>query len=335
MLHGGELLKAAKEYGIEPFKWLDLSTGINPNGYFIKDLPQSCFHRLPDPSELSDLEAIARETYAVPQGVGLIAAAGSEALIQSIPQIFPTMKVAILSPTFSSHEAAWRRYGHEVTLIENLNDVGEATIVVVVNPNNPDGSIIQPKVFRKLAESLKAKGGALVVDEAFADCSPKMSYVPLHDNGSVIVLRSIGKFYGLAGLRLGFAVGPERYLDRLRGLMGDWAVSGPAIELGQKALRDKEWATKTYQLLELQSKLHKAVFERLSIKVVGGTLLFNLIEVEDARTLHHELAKRAIWTRRFDYNPNWLRIGLCKSQSDLKQFEALLKDALEAQMVVA
>ncbi len=335
MLHGGELIKAAKDYGIEPFKWLDLSTGINPNGYFIKDLPQSCFHRLPDPSDLSDLEAIARKTYSVPEGVGLIAAAGSEALIQALPQIFPTMKVAIVSPTFSSHEGAWLRYGHDVQLVDSLDDVGEATIVVVVNPNNPDGTITKPKKFRKLAESLKAKGGALIVDEAFADCSPEMSYVPLHDNGSVIVLRSIGKFYGLAGLRLGFAVGPERFLDRLRGLMGDWAVSGPAIELGQKALSDTEWATKNLQLLKLQSKLHKAVYERLSLKVVGGTLLFNLIEVTDARTLHHELAKRAIWTRRFDYNPNWLRIGLCKSQSDLKQFEALLKDALEAQIVAA
>jgi len=335
MLHGGELIRAARDYGIEPFKWLDLSTGINPNGYFIQDLPQSCFHRLPDPSDLSALEGIARETYSVPQGVGLIAAAGSEALIQTLPQIFPTMKVAILSPTFSSHEASWRRYGHDVQLIESLDDIGDATIVVVVNPNNPDGSVIQPKKFRKIAEALKAKGGALVLDEAFADCMPDISYVPIHDNGSVIVLRSIGKFYGLAGLRLGFAVGPERFLDRLKDILGDWAVSGPAIEIGRKALQDKDWKAKSSELLELQSKMHRAVFERLSIQVVGGTLLFNLIEVADARTLHHELAKRAIWTRRFEYNPNWLRIGLCKSQSDLKQFEQLLQDALEVQNVPA
>ncbi len=329
MLHGGELLKAARDYGIEPFKWLDLSTGINPNGYFIKDLPQSCFHHLPDPTDLMSLEATARETYSVPAGVGLIAAAGSEALIQTLPQIFPTMKVAIVSPTFSSHEAAWRRYGHDVHLVDSLDEIGDATIVVVVNPNNPDGKIIKPKVFKKLAETLKAKGGALVVDEAFADCSLGTSFVPLHDNSSVIVLRSIGKFFGLAGLRLGFAIGPERYLERLKEIMGDWAVSGPAIEIGRKALGDHEWIEKSLQLLELQTKMHRAMYERVSLKVVGGTLLFNLIEVPDARTVHHELARRAIWTRRFDYNPHWLRIGLCKSQSDLKQFENALVDVLE------
>ena len=330
MLHGGELLKAARDYGIEPFKWLDLSTGVNPNGFHITDLPQSCFHRLPDPSDLMSLEALARETYRVPAGVGLIAAAGSEALIQTLPQIFPTMKIAIVSPTFSSHEVAWQRYGHDVHLVDSLDHIGDATIVVVVNPNNPDGKVIEPKKFKKIAENLKARGGVLVVDEAFADCAPQTSYVPLHDNGSVIVLRSIGKFFGLAGLRLGFAIGPERFLERLRDVMGDWAVSGPAIEIGSKALADKEWISKSLQLLEIQSKMHKDMYDRLSLKVVGGTLLFNLIEVSDARKVHHELARRAIWTRRFEYNPTWLRIGLCKSQSDLKQFEGALSDVLDS-----
>lgn len=335
MLHGGELVKAAREYGIEPFKWLDLSTGINPNGYAIKDLPQSCFHRLPDPTDVMELEAVAREAYGVPADVGLIAAPGSEALIQALPQIFQKTNVAILSPTFSSHEASWQRYGHSVRQISHINDLQDETVVVVVNPNNPDGSLIKPKMFKKVSQQLKERGGVLVIDEAFADCNPEISFVPRHDNGSVIVLRSVGKFYGLAGIRLGFAVGPNRYLQRLKGLMGDWAVSGPAIEIGRNALGDKDWKAKTFQLLEIQSAMHKEVFQRLEVKVVGGTSLFNLIEVSDARTLHHQLAKRAIWTRRFDYNPQWLRIGLCKSQSELKQFEGILRDALQAVEVAA
>lgn len=330
MLHGGELAKAARDYGIEPYKWLDLSTGVNPNGYPIEDLPKSCFHRLPDPFGLAELEETARECYGVSGRAGLIAAPGSEFLIHALPQLKKQSKIAILSPTFSSHEIAWRRYGHDVKLISRLEEVTDETVVVAANPNNPDGRLIEPKEFVAMADKLRERGGLVVVDEAFSDVAPKTSLVPYVDEENLIVLRSIGKFYGLAGLRLGFAIGANRRLQPLRDLMGEWAVSGPALHVGQRALADKAWQKQTLQVLTRQATAHRDVFKKCSTKVVGGTLLFHLIEVADARTLHHQLAKRAIWTRRFDHDPHWLRVGLCKNPVELKHFETELQEALRA-----
>lgn len=335
ILHGGDLSRAARDYGIEKWKWLDLSTGINPNGYEIGEISKSSFQLLPEPDDLNQLEEIARSAYGVPKSTGLIASPGSEFLIQALPQLRVKSRVAIVSPTFTSHEAAWRRYGHDVRQIADISEVNDESIVVVVNPNNPDGRVYNPKKLKKLALKLHEQGGYLVIDEAFADVVPGASFVPSLEGSNVIVLRSVGKFYGLAGVRLGFAIGPNRVLGELRDLMGDWAVSGPAIEIGIKALQDKAWAEQNLSILKTQSQKHRDVFEQRGVKVVGGTLLFNLIEIDDARTLHHQLAKRAVWTRPFEYNPRWLRIGLCKTQADLKRFNSLFSEAMSAGEVAA
>lgn len=335
MQHGGDLTKAARDYAIEKWKWLDLSTGINPNGYEIKDLPQSVFHELPAVSDLIDLAEQARETYQILPEMGLIAAPGSEFLIQSLPQTRKRSKVAIVSPTFSSHEAAWRRSGHDVRLVASLKDVEDEMVVIVVNPNNPDGVIHKTSKLAKIARSLQERGGMLVIDEAFADAMPDVSFVPHQAHDNVIVLRSLGKFYGLAGVRLGFAIGPNRYLDGLRAIMGSWAVSGPAIAIGRQVLSDHVWQDQARIVLGVQARQHKEVFESRGLKVIGGTPLFHLIELEDARTLHHQLAKRAIWTRLFEYNVKWLRVGLCKTQSDLRQLDASLENAIRTGEIAA
>lgn len=333
--HGGDLARAIKAYGIERERWIDLSTGINPNGYDIQGLPQSCFHRLPDPMDVAELEAIARATYGVKDNAGVIAGPGSEFLIQALPQIRPRSKVAILSPTFSSHEAAWRRFGHQVRTIDSIASVEDETVVVVVNPNNPDGMITSPGDFKALATRLEQISGLLVIDEAFMDTMPEKSFVPYHDFQNVVVLRSIGKFYGVAGVRLGFAVGPNRLLDGLRVLLGAWGVSGPAIEVGKRVLLDHGWAETTRAVLRRQSDQHCLLFEEMGLKRIGGTSLFHLIENSQARTLHIELAKRGIWTRVFEYNKTWLRIGLCRSQSDLSRFSSALKEARNSQTAAA
>ena len=326
--HGGDLDRAIKTYGIEHSKWIDLSTGINPNGYEIKGLPQSCFHHLPQEQELAALEEVARQAYGVKKGTGLIAAPGSEFLINALPQIRPRSKVAVLSPTFSSHEMAWRRYGHDVRTIDSIDSVSDDSVVVMVNPNNPDGMITKPGAFKALAQKLEAQAGLLIIDEAFVDTIPDVSFVPHHDFKNVIVLRSIGKFYGLAGVRLGFAIGANRYLEKLRMLLGAWGVSGPAIAVGAQVLQDDDWSKTMRAVLNQQSAQHKQVLEEHGVKQIGGTSLFHLIELSDARTLHVELAKRGIWTRVFDYSPFWMRLGLCKSQNELSRFGQALGDAL-------
>lgn len=328
MQHGGDLSKAVQTYAIEKWKWMDLSTGVNPNGYAIERLPQSCFEKLPDSQELTALAEAARRAYQVPDKQGLIAAPGSEFLIQALPQTRNLSKVAILGPTFSSHEAGWRRYGHQVRLISQLDEIDDETVVVIVNPNNPDGRVLKPGQIKKLAGELLKRGGLLVIDEAFVDVMPEVSFVPKEPLENLVILRSIGKFFGLAGVRLGFAVGPNRLLDPLRESLGAWAVSGPAIAIGTEVLNDRDWQEQTRSVLRLQASQHRDVYEGYGVKIVGGTPLFQLIEVDDARKVHHELAKRAIWTRLFDYNTNWLRVGLCKTQTDLRQFADRLETVL-------
>lgn len=335
MNHGGELELAVRDYGIERSKWLDLSTGINPNGYKITDLAQSVFHHLPQKFERDELELTARACYSVPDGVGLISAPGTQFLIKAVPQLRAQSEVAIVSPTFSSHAAAWRRYGHHVNEIGSLDEIQDESVVVLVNPNNPDGRQIALKQLLALARTVTERNGLMIIDEAFADVVPDISFVPYHDNSNVIVLRSVGKFYGLAGLRLGFAIGPNRFLQSLYDLLGSWSVSGPAIEVGKQALSDQDWQRSAYSLLVRQADQHKYLFTSRGIKLVGGTPLFHLIEINDARKLHHQLALRGVWTRRFDYHSMWLRIGLCKTPADLKQFEMAFDAAYQAMQVAA
>jgi len=333
--HGGDLARAVQTYGIERSKWIDLSTGINPNGYEIKHLSHACFHRLPEREDLFDLEQVARRAYGVKETTGLISAPGTEFLIHALPQLRFQAKVAVLSPTFSSHETAWMRFGHDVRRISDLKALQDEQVVIVVNPNNPDGRVIAPKKLRKLAQKLTERGGFLVIDEAFVDVAPEHSFVPMHDKNNVIVLRSVGKFYGVAGVRLGFAIGANRYLDALRQILGAWAVSGPAIELGAQVLSDETWAEQTRAVLKRQSAQHQELLLSKGLKVVGGSVLFHLIEVNDARKLHVQLAKRAIWTRVFDYDVRWLRLGLCKSQNELSRFALELDDALVSMKIAA
>lgn len=328
MQHGGDLSRAVQTYAIEKWKWMDLSTGVNPNGYAIERLPQSSFEKLPDAQDMTALAEAARRAYNVPDAQGLIAAPGSEFLIQALPQTRRLSKVAILWPTFSSHEAAWRRYGHQVRMISDLDELQDETVVVIVNPNNPDGRVIKPGQLKKLAAQLSVNGGLLIVDEAFVDVMPEMSFIPKNDLENVVILRSIGKFFGLAGVRLGFAVGANRLLDPLRESLGAWAVSGPAIAIGTKILSDTDWQEQARSVLRLQGQQHEEVYKKYGVKLVGGVPLFHLLEFDDARTIHHELAKRAVWTRIFDYNNKWLRVGLCKTQVDLRQFADRLETVL-------
>lgn len=328
MQHGGDLSKAVHSYAIEKWKWMDLSTGVNPNGYAIERLPQACFEKLPDGEELMALAEAARWAYKVPDKQGLIAAPGSEFLIQAIPGTRQRAKVAILSPTFSSHVTSWQRYGHDVRLLRSLDQITDETVVVIVNPNNPDGRVSKQGALKKLAGELASRGGILVIDEAFVDVMPEVSFVPLEPMDNVIILRSIGKFFGLAGVRLGFAVGPNRLLDPLRQSLGAWAVSGPAIAIGTQILNDTDWQEQTRSVLRLQAEQHLELYKSYNVKVVGGTQLFQLIEFDDARKVHHELAKRAVWTRLFDYNVKWLRVGLCKTKTDLHQFADRLETVL-------
>ena len=309
--HGGDIASACRLYGVPEADWLDLSTGINPAHFPVPVLTAADFSRLPDPGRLADLLETARRIYGVPDGVGLIALPGIETGIRLLSAIVGNGRAAIVSPTYRTHAEAWRAAGHDVIEVRSVEAVpDDAAFAVVVNPNNPDGRLFDPVAIAPLSLQLGDRAGFVVVDESFADLAPEVSLIPHLTKLPAVVFRSLGKFYGLAGLRLGFAAGPDPVLDRVSRLAGDWPVSGPAIAVGMAAMADEAWRAETQARLKLAADRLHEILDRHGLETIGGTDLFILVADDAAPAIHEALARRGIWTRVFDYNPGWLRIGL-------------------------
>ncbi|HVY20100.1 MAG TPA: threonine-phosphate decarboxylase [Bauldia sp.] len=294
--HGGDLAFATRVYGTPPGGWLDLSTGINPNPYPVPPISPEALHRLPDPDALGTLIATARRAYQVPPEVELIAVPGTEAAIRLLPLLAPSGKVAIFGPTYGTYVRVWP----DAEIVSAA--AGDAAVAVVVNPNNPDGRVVR-------AEALPTTS-FLVVDETFADTAPELSAIPSMLGTGRIVLRSLGKFYGLAGVRLGFVAAAPPVAQRLRQLLGDWPVSGPAIAIGSAALADDAWRDAMRAQLKAEADALRAVLRSNGLGIAGGTDLFVLVETANANALHRALAERGVWTRAFADHPRWLRFGL-------------------------
>jgi cobalamin biosynthetic protein CobC len=309
--HGGNLNAARRLFPDASEPWIDLSTGINPVPYPVGDIPASSFTRLPEPSALASLEATARAAYGAKQSAEIVAAPGTQAIIQWLPHIFPARRVGILGHTYGEYAQCWRAAGAEIVSANTLADFGTCDVGVLANPNNPDGRIVAAAQLAATAASFGAKGGLLVVDEAFADVMPaSMSLAPDLPNAGAIVLRSFGKTYGLAGLRLGFAVAPQELGLRLRAALGPWAVSGPAIEIGRRALADRDWLAQTITYLTRDTERLDHLLATAGFAVVGGTPLFRLAEREDADIWFERLGRAGILTRPFSARPSALRFGI-------------------------
>ena len=244
--HGGDLAAARREHGGGD-DWLDLSTGINPFPYPIGELPEEAWTRLPDSGVEAELLAAATAYYGAPDPACVVAAAGSQSLIQLLPRLRPAGRVAILRPTYVEHEPCWAAAGHEVVALGEV-DAGDCDVVVLANPNNPDGRRFAPAELEELAAGLAPRGGWLVVDEAFADLEPELSLAATVRQPGRIVLRSFGKFFGLAGLRLGFVLTEPALAGRIRSALGPWAFSSPAAWIATRAFADRTWimATATF-----------------------------------------------------------------------------------------
>ncbi len=292
--HGGGLDAAVAEFGGARGDWLDLSTGINPVAYPVPKLGADVWGALPDRGAAAALEAAARAFWRVPASAEVLAAPGASALIARLPWLQAAARVEIAGPTYNEHAAAFREAGWQVD--EGLGGGAAVAARVVVHPNNPDGRFWAG-----------APGGFLVIDESFCDVCPERSLIGLADQPGIVVLKSFGKFWGLAGLRLGFAIGDPALLARLAGMLGPWPVSGPALAIGAAALRDVGWAERTRARLAADAVRLDAV---VGARLVGGTDLFRLYEVADAGHWHRALAASRIWTRVFAYDRRWLRLGL-------------------------
>jgi cobalamin biosynthetic protein CobC len=325
--HGGQIEAATAAFGRPAEGWLDLSTGINPWPYPVPSLPASLWSRLPDADLFQAGRRAARAYYGAPEAAGIVEGAGSQALIQALPRLIPATRVAVLGFTYAEHARCWRAAGHQVTEASGVDGIGGAGVLVLANPNNPDGRLMEPAELARLADALSERSGLLVIDEAFADVTPRHSLAPLAGRPGLCLLRSFGKFFGLAGLRLGHALTTPGLAGALEAHLGPWRVSGPALEIGRQAMHDNAWIAATrLHLAEAAARIDRLLVGA-GLTVLGGTHLFRLVKLPDAQALHGALAHRGILTRRFTARPDWLRFGLPPDEGGWRRLEIALDQA--------
>ena len=294
--HGGNLDAAVAQYGGMRQDWLDLSTGINPTPYPLPTITASAWSALPDKGARDALIDAARRFWSIPEGLGVLPVPGASSAIAHIPLLRHPGQVAIPGPTYNEHAASFAAAGWNVT-----EDPANADASVLVHPNNPDG---------RLWKATDLNSTLRIIDESFCDVDPDASLIGMVSAPETLILKSFGKFWGLAGVRLGFVIGHVAMLDKLAEMLGPWAVAGPALEIGRVALLDEPWANATRTRLEKDSTRLDAIMLAQGAQAVGGTTLFRLYEVDSAAEWQTRLATHHIWTRVFPYNPRWLRLGL-------------------------
>jgi len=321
--HGGGLMKAAAAYPDAPRPWLDLSTGINPEPWRGPRAAEADLNRLPDPGALIALETTAAAAFgAAPERTA--ATAGAEAAIRLLPLLRGVRSVEIVGPTYGAHAEAWRAAGVATRLIApDQAATSQADVLVIVNPNNPDGRLTRRADLIAMARARSAEGRWLVVDESFIECAPDDSVSDVAEPG-LIVLRSFGKFYGLAGVRLGFMLAAPDLISRLRALVGDWPVSADALIIGRGAYADGGWRRRTEAALADRADRLDQLLERAGFEVVGGTSLFRMTRTPHAARWFQHFCGAGILTRPFDHTPDALRFGV-PTERDLPRLAGALE----------
>ena len=317
--HGGDMDRAMARFGGAEGDWIDLSTGINRQPYPLPPLAPPLWQDLPRAADLARLTASAARLYGVaPDHV--LPLSGAQAAIQLYPRLGQPGRARVLGPTYNEHAGALVSQGWQVETVLDPAQLVGADLAVVVNPNNPDGRCWRPEDLRALAMSV----GRLIVDESFADAVPQVSVSADAGQGGLIILRSFGKFWGLAGLRLGFLLGSPDDVAQMSGLAGPWSVSGPACAIGALALADKDWQTATIARLTDETARLDALAARAGWPLVGGAHLFRTYVTPNAGAAQTHLAKARIWSRIFPYSPTWIRLGLPGTKSEWARLEAAL-----------
>lgn len=329
--HGGGITAAAAVFGGSPEDWLDLSTGINPCPVALPDIPARVWHRLPDRHLVEEARVAARDHYASGEILPL-PVPGTQSVIQLLPRLVQSddrvavtdNRVAVVSPTYGEYARALTSAGFAVDAVNDVAAIGaEHRLAVVVNPNNPDGRAWPVEMLIALHDRMKAANGFLVVDEAFGDTEPWLSLASRAQQlSNLIIFRSFGKFFGLAGLRLGFAIAREDILERFEDWLGPWAVSGPALSLAASLLRSDVSAIRS-RIGERSTGLY-ATLTGAGLRIAGGTALFTLVTDSRASDIYTHLCRHHILVRKFDYAPDWLRFGLAPDPAaDRRLGEAL------------
>ncbi|MEH6650647.1 MAG: threonine-phosphate decarboxylase CobD [Motiliproteus sp.] len=348
--HGGRLLQAAQQFHIPVIDWLDLSTGINPIGWPVPLIDQTDWQRLPDPDD--GLLQTAADYY---QCQMLLPVAGSQAAIQMLPYLRSQSRVGVPIEAYDEHRYHWQQAGHQVIVVatDQINQhIDRLDVLILLNPNNPTGECFSAAQLLDWQQRLHRRGGWLIVDEAFIDTTPEKSLLPHCPRPGLIVLRSIGKFFGLAGIRSGFVAAEANLLDKLAQRLGPWTLSGPTRTVSQLALADRSWQVQTQNRLQTDARRLQRLMQRIPQLLlqrqlqalqpedaITGTALFQSFNSHAAEKLFDHFAQQGILTRLFDplpqtsENPNAeqqprrLRIGLPGSELQWQRLTAAI-DAL-------
>lgn len=321
--HGGQIHAAALRYGIPAAEWLDLSTGINPLPFIPPAIPLATWQRLPQ--EQDGLLQAAAYYYG---SENLLPVAGTQAAIQLLPRLRTQCRVGVLTPAYAEHAHAWHNEGHDVI---ELNPpqieaaLAQLDVLVLIHPNNPTGALFTHTQLHNWYEKLNARRGWLIVDEAFIEASSQTSMIRPDMPHGLIVLRSLGKFFGLAGARVGFVFAQDELLSRLRTLSGPWSVSGPARYVALAALQDKEWQTTTRTRLQQDGARLAQMLQDAKLPPDGGCALFQWVKTKLAQTIHQKLAERGIFTRLFT-QPHSLRFGLPSTTAEWMRLQTALTE---------
>ena len=323
--HGGRLQRAARQYGIAVEDWLDLSTGISPFGWPVGDIPARAWHRLPEDDD--GLEAAARAFYG---SENLLPVAGTQAALQALPWLRAPSRVGVIAPGYAEHAHAWRAAGHAVETLPAgalFAQAGAFDVIVLIHPNNPGAETFPREALLGLHATLAARGGWLVLDEAFIDATPDASLIASSGRAGLIVLRSVGKFFGLAGARAGFVAAAAPLREALRERLGPWTLTGPTRHVLARALSDRCWHETARARLRQASTALSALLERRGMDDGAGTAFFQWRRTPHAHALHAALARRGVLVRLFD-EPASLRFGLPADEAARTRLEGALSEAI-------
>ena len=324
--HGGNLAVARRLFPQAPEPWLDLSTGVNPRPYRLPALAPELWSRLPEPECLAALEAAAARRYGAAPGEEVVAAPGTEALIRWLARLRPGGRVGLLGFSYGGYGRAWRAAGANIETVGEIAELAAFDVAIVVNPNNPDGRLATRASLLQLHGEMKARGGALIVDEAFMDLDRRgQGLAPVLPASRAVVLRSFGKTYGLAGLRLGFAVASAELAAPLRDGLGDWPVSGPAIAIGRRALADDGWLEQARSRLERDAARLDRLLVASGFEAPEGTILFRLARRQRAADAFVDLLRHGILVRPFLEAPDALRFGIPGDPESWRRLETALQ----------
>lgn len=319
--HGGNLREATVRFGRPREEWIDLSTGINPQAYPVPALAADAWHRLPEASPA--LSGAAQRYYGAPQ---LLPVAGTQAAIQALPRLRAHSRVVVAAPTYAEHAHRWTLAGHavrEAAHDELESAVAGCDVMVVCNPNNPTGARIAPETLLAWAAELERRGGWLIVDEAFGDTVPALSVAAWSDRPGLVVLRSVGKFFGLAGLRLGFVAAHPALLAALSDMLGPWSVSGPAQDIGCAALSDRNWQQAMRERLAHDGERLRRLLAAHAI-AAQGSALYQWWPEPRAEAFWRHMAQHGIWVRLFTHGACGIRLGLPPDENGWQRLQQAL-----------